>query len=493
MNSVKCPQCSLVNFASQERCKRCGHTFVQKNGLSTVEVKKPSFIARIFGEVSEEITENAYREIQNLLATMYISHISPEIIRAILAKYGVTFKGSKPHFLKLFSKVLQHFANDQKITDEEAHQIQHLQTIFEISDQELAYLQKNTIAPVFENAVKARLSQSIIEPETKDKLDELAKQLRIPQEIADDIYRRYAQPLYQQAVDDALKDLRLSPEEERNLANLARNLSIAPTSDDSSKIALEKFRYYWRVSQGDLPAVDVPIRLRDGELCAMYLPAHHYEMRRKGRAVRYGGVGASVKIIGSLRYRSGYMNRDYITQDVMTYIDSGTLYLTDQRLLFNGNNKTTNVPLNKIINYTLYDDGLVVEKDSGKNQIYKLEYDRGMFSAILDGLLSGQAYKKYRSEEPERYSSQRASTKKPPRAKQEKAAPKNRANKRSPYEVLEVEVGATIEEINFAYRRMAKMYHPDRVSGLGPEFQEIADKKMKEINAAYEVLKKNFS
>ncbi len=24
MNSVKCPQCALINFASEEKCKRCG-------------------------------------------------------------------------------------------------------------------------------------------------------------------------------------------------------------------------------------------------------------------------------------------------------------------------------------------------------------------------------------------------------------------------------------------------------------------------------------
>jgi curved DNA-binding protein CbpA len=33
------------------------------------------------------------------------------------------------------------------------------------------------------------------------------------------------------------------------------------------------------------------------------------------------------------------------------------------------------------------------------------------------------------------------------------------------------------------------MYHPDKVAGLAPEFQVLAEKRMKEINAAYELLK----
>jgi DnaJ-domain-containing protein 1 len=40
-----------------------------------------------------------------------------------------------------------------------------------------------------------------------------------------------------------------------------------------------------------------------------------------------------------------------------------------------------------------------------------------------------------------------------------------------------------------AYRRMVQMYHPDKVSGLAPEYAEIAERKMKEINAAYAQLK----
>jgi hypothetical protein len=44
-------------------------------------------------------------------------------------------------------------------------------------------------------------------------------------------------------------------------------------------------------------------------------------------------------------------------------------------------------------------------------------------------------------------------------------------------------------EISAAYHKLAQMYHPDKVAGLAPEFQTLADKRMKEVNAAYELLK----
>jgi|SRR5579871_704125 len=57
------------------------------------------------------------------------------------------------------------------------------------------------------------------------------------------------------------------------------------------------------------------------------------------------------------------------------------------------------------------------------------------------------------------------------------------------YRLLGLGSEASAAEISAAYHRLAQMYHPDKVVGLAPEFQVLADKRMKEINAAYEMLK----
>jgi hypothetical protein len=61
---------------------------------------------------------------------------------------------------------------------------------------------------------------------------------------------------------------------------------------------------------------------------------------------------------------------------------------------------------------------------------------------------------------------------------------------KSAYEILGVSVGASAEQITAAYRQMAKMYHPDRLANLAPEFMDIAEERMKDINDAYAKLKK---
>ena len=42
------------------------------------------------------------------------------------------------------------------------------------------------------------------------------------------------------------------------------------------------------------------------------------------------------------------------------------------------------------------------------------------------------------------------------------------------------------------YRELAHKYHPDKVRHLGVEFQEMAGQKLKEINTAYEFLKRKY-
>ena len=57
-----------------------------------------------------------------------------------------------------------------------------------------------------------------------------------------------------------------------------------------------------------------------------------------------------------------------------------------------------------------------------------------------------------------------------------------------PYTLLEVSPKASPEEIKAAYRRAVTRYHPDKVTHLGKEFQELAHKKLLAIQEAYEIL-----
>jgi DnaJ-class molecular chaperone len=60
------------------------------------------------------------------------------------------------------------------------------------------------------------------------------------------------------------------------------------------------------------------------------------------------------------------------------------------------------------------------------------------------------------------------------------------AGKRDYYEVLEVERNASEDEIKKAFRKLARLHHPDLHSE--PEKKKFAEVKFKEAGEAYEVL-----
>jgi DnaJ like chaperone protein len=73
----------------------------------------------------------------------------------------------------------------------------------------------------------------------------------------------------------------------------------------------------------------------------------------------------------------------------------------------------------------------------------------------------------------------------------QQGAPGQAGERQRALAVLGLTEGVSEDEIKHAYRSLSMQYHPDKVQHLGAEFQRVAEAKMKEINAAYDYLKKH--
>ncbi|MGH7376159.1 MAG: DnaJ domain-containing protein [Candidatus Methylomirabilales bacterium] len=67
-------------------------------------------------------------------------------------------------------------------------------------------------------------------------------------------------------------------------------------------------------------------------------------------------------------------------------------------------------------------------------------------------------------------------------------AEETREREEDPYAVLGLEPGASREEVKVAYRRLVAQYHPDKVTHLGKEFQDLAHRRLLQIQRAYQHL-----
>ena len=67
----------------------------------------------------------------------------------------------------------------------------------------------------------------------------------------------------------------------------------------------------------------------------------------------------------------------------------------------------------------------------------------------------------------------------------------NTTEKTKRLNILGLKASATKEEIKAAYRRLAKEYHPDKLSGVSEVVKKIAEEKFKEVSDAYNYLIKS--
>jgi DnaJ-like protein len=62
-----------------------------------------------------------------------------------------------------------------------------------------------------------------------------------------------------------------------------------------------------------------------------------------------------------------------------------------------------------------------------------------------------------------------------------------------PYTILGVDPGATADEIHAAYKRLAQIYHPDRYANVSEDVRRESERRMKEVNSAYQATKEHAS
>ena len=76
------------------------------------------------------------------------------------------------------------------------------------------------------------------------------------------------------------------------------------------------------------------------------------------------------------------------------------------------------------------------------------------------------------------------------RAKPERPPPPVAPGPDDPYAVLGIAPGSSDDELEQAYRRLMSEYHPDRVANAAREIRDTADRRAREINQAYDRIKR---
>ncbi len=302
------------------------------------ELNSQNFIQKIFNTKS-----NFLIELENLLANYEnsLDSLSASNIYPIAQKYNVNlekdFLAERKDFLR---RVMEKSLNDGRVDEVERKRVWHFADILQLDE--------DTAKSVYREAVKSTMDS-------------------------------YTKPIFESQV--------YSPEDESRMYAAAKNLGLALTFPPEIQSKLAKYRQNWEIINGKLPVLQSDIHLQPGELLHHVQQANWFEERTETTRVNYGGLTYSAKIVGNLRWRMGSIAPQRITQDVWKQIDCGQVFLTNKRIIFNGQHGNKVIPYSKVLHFKAYSNGVQIQKDSGKSPFLEFSDDVPIFAEILNRLI----------------------------------------------------------------------------------------------------------
>jgi hypothetical protein len=349
--------------------------------FTTQPLQHKSWWSRLLGSRSRE---NATIDLENLLAA---GKGGVADISQALRPYRLRGEAVRELLRAAYAKALTQFLADDTLDDTEHEFLRTLRRRLGLSDTEIADIQAATIHPRYERALQEVLVDAHISAEERDALARLEASLRLPEPVRKRLYARVTGPLLQKSYEAALSDRRLSPEEEADLRAMAENLGVEPALSEGSKTVLERFRLLWKIENGGIPEVPVEIRLLGREVCHFKAQTDWRELRRGTRRVSYAGPTVSLPIVKGVRFRMGSFAPAVERSESLTQIDSGTLYITNKRLFFDGEANNRTIRLGRITSYQVFSDAIVIEKDSGRSPYLFISGDLEIAAVILGAVL----------------------------------------------------------------------------------------------------------
>lgn len=356
------------------------------NGLEIIDEKTPGFTDKL---LRREPKENAFIEINNLIASAPLEQISSFDIERILQAHEISTERAKLRLLHIYSRVLAHFAHDFQLSDAEASGLLRLQDAFALTGDETGGIHAAVLYPIFQNAVKNAIFDGKLTAEEERWLNIVAKKLRIPDNFIAELYGTVVQPFIQSKLEKVLADKQFSPEDERELFETGKSLKANINFPEPVRAILVRARFLWQLGNGALPRLEVPIYLNKNEFCAAFVPASLRESREETssttnfserRRLYRDMVGRDVTI--------GEMSTKNTTEQVVKEIDSGTLFFTNERLLFNGSRENFEDDLKDIVGASFDPDGLRIERRNGPDRKFVLDGDKEALQLIFDKLVN---------------------------------------------------------------------------------------------------------
>ncbi|MBN9352382.1 MAG: hypothetical protein J0H55_17020 [Chitinophagaceae bacterium] len=349
-------------------------------------LKQPSFFQKILKQQPEE---NAIIELNNLLASKPILSINEIEIKAISKKYQLSLTETFPrNIIEFYSAFVSKAVENLKVSDEKKKEIEHLKYLLEIPEQAATLINNE----IFSSFYREEYIKVVATGEIKEKDDLFFKKLQNEFSLSDDLAKNISdetrRDFMNEKVKEIIEDGRISPDEEKGLHDLAKGLNIDINIPNSELVLFDQMKLFWALENNPLEMVPVSINLQKGESCYFLTQCGWHELKTETQRFNYAGPTVRFKIMKGVYYRAGSIATQPVKRDVLRLIDTGSLYLTNKRIIFTGVKRNKTIKLNKILSFTPFSDGVEIGKDSGTQPFLSFSDRLDEFGIILSRLIN---------------------------------------------------------------------------------------------------------
>lgn len=225
----------------------------------------------------------------------------------------------------------------------------------------------------------------------EEELEKLTNSYNLDKAASTAIKEAARRALENDLISDSLSDGVLSPANYELIFSTAEKLELTMELTPETRCDLDKMMKFWKIENEPLQPVSVQISLAQGEVCYFMNPCRWNELRSSTDAISYTGLTGSFALAKGIRYRMGAFAPKRIVSESLSEIDTGTIYLTNHRLIFTGLKKNTHINLVNILSFVPYLDAIEIGKDAGKSPVLVCE-DSDIMAHLLTRLKAGTNY-----------------------------------------------------------------------------------------------------
>ncbi len=351
------------------------------------DLKKATFLQKVLGQ---RIKENALIELNNLLADHELNQITLEQVYATGDKYGVNFKtdyvAETTDFYKTY---LNGCLSDKVLSETELDDLRELKRILQMNDKQVEEIHRELAGKIYKIEVEKVINDGELDEAERAFIEKLQNDLKLPNEVAQKIYLTSGQELIRSFMNNVISDAQLTPDEDRELQAIAKNLHAELKFDDATRSDLDKYRLYWQVENDEMPELQVDINIPRSEKCYyVSKDAQWFEQVSEMPAKVNSNSALSLKIAKGLYWRGSAADNKKLEAAQWHSIDVGTIYITNKRILFKGDKGDKIVLLNRIIDFSVFSNGIEIEKGEGKNPFLQFSGNIDIFAMLLGKAIS---------------------------------------------------------------------------------------------------------